>query len=616
MVLVAGIALLASRVTQASPLLDYTGYTRVGTPVLSEQIPLQQPASAEKNAVGVTIYFTVLERRDGRAGSNDVFGTGIPNFDRYFIADRDGEDAGRLDVNARYLYLYQIANDSGRRANVLSATVRLLVPPQYITSWGYFAGERRENKEQLFQGVGFASPARNAADDGGIVPASTAFPALFGKSPRYSSPAPAVVTRNPFRFATIGLNQPAILPASQLRGEDRGRPPQRVILVRNVDFSLTAEMDDEQIPRDNNELTATEELDLRRVRAASATRRQGWGIRAVFHDLPVGLRERSPLFGFTSNLPPTMSGVVVRSENIAGIAPAAGVNPGGINPASAVGPNRGTERLPTPKPATLIVGPDGKTRIGTVGLDNKAIGPDGQEIGTIAPNGQVIGPDGKSIGQVAPVGQPVAPNAGGIAPAAGDGKGVGPASAPGDVPGPAGDIVPAAGTVPTPTPAALESGAATAGSTSAGGAPGIFGGLGGQPGGAGVLPPVTPPAATFAPRGLNGGGGLGGGLGGGQGEGQAQEPITGQDQTSGINNVNNINIDVRQQQQQQQKQKQQQNQQQNQNQQQSGGNGVEPIPAPAAWLLGVLGLPILFLVGNSKKARRAEAAIADQKTAP
>src|SRR5207302_1740171 len=45
-----------------------------------------------------------------------------------------------LDKTARYLYLYQTFNDRHTDQSVRRTTIRLLVPPDRITSWGYFEG--------------------------------------------------------------------------------------------------------------------------------------------------------------------------------------------------------------------------------------------------------------------------------------------------------------------------------------------------------------------------------------------------------------------------------------------------------------------------------------------
>lgn len=162
------------------------------------------------------------------------------------------------------------------------------------------------------------------------------------------------------------------------------------------------------------------------------------------------------------------------------------------------------------------------------------------------------------------------------------GKGIRPvAEAPADGEG----IVPAVapGTVPTPTPPA-----ASVGTDVAPGGLGL-GNMGGQPGlgGGGAVGGGPGVGAIGGARPSGGGGGVSG-FGGGQGGG---EGTTSQEQKPG-NNPINFNATLINQQQQKQQQQQQQHQSQNNC---CHGNG-NVIPAPGAFLLGLLGLPALLLV--------------------
>jgi hypothetical protein len=116
-----------------------------------------------------TVYFTVLERadrlrdrdrdrdRDLEVPEGDTWGTGSAGFDSRFVPGRnfDGGVSPRLDRRARYIYLYQLVNDPGldpqeirqvadfqvvRGEPVSSFALKLLVDPRYITSWGHFQG--------------------------------------------------------------------------------------------------------------------------------------------------------------------------------------------------------------------------------------------------------------------------------------------------------------------------------------------------------------------------------------------------------------------------------------------------------------------------------------------
>src|SRR5262249_5964429 len=95
------------------------------------------------------------------AADGDTWGTGMANFDESFVEGKSFNNtfSPALDTKARYLYLYQSVNDRGldpgkrgpKQAAIAPAlgkelnvqdvamtSVRLLVDPRYITSWGYF----------------------------------------------------------------------------------------------------------------------------------------------------------------------------------------------------------------------------------------------------------------------------------------------------------------------------------------------------------------------------------------------------------------------------------------------------------------------------------------------
>ena len=41
-------------------------------------------------------------------------------------------------MKARYLYLYQVDNDRGSKSPIQTVTIRLIIDPSLITSWGFF----------------------------------------------------------------------------------------------------------------------------------------------------------------------------------------------------------------------------------------------------------------------------------------------------------------------------------------------------------------------------------------------------------------------------------------------------------------------------------------------
>src|SRR5262249_40292628 len=144
---------------QAGPLPDFTGYTRIGYPPSGTKIddPIVKKNLEKlkmKDAIGVTVYFMVLDAKGGgRKGvEGDAWGTGIKDFDKRFYGGKDNGRPG-LDTKARYLYLYQVVNDSGRPMAIKHCSVRLIVDPRLITSWGYFANRTDEKDKQ--EGLGF-----------------------------------------------------------------------------------------------------------------------------------------------------------------------------------------------------------------------------------------------------------------------------------------------------------------------------------------------------------------------------------------------------------------------------------------------------------------------------
>src|SRR5262249_37304023 len=149
----------------------------------------------EKKGLGGTIYFSVLDRREGTKG--DAWGTGIRDFDTWFVAGLDSPNR-TLDTSARYLYLYQIVNDSKRDGVVQDMTIRLLVDPASITSWGHFA----EKKDKVLRGVGFTAVFHKEKEDV-ILPVSMEYQAVSDK--QYLSPAPHHLADKLFGFATIPL---------------------------------------------------------------------------------------------------------------------------------------------------------------------------------------------------------------------------------------------------------------------------------------------------------------------------------------------------------------------------------------------------------------------------
>jgi hypothetical protein len=165
----------------AAPLrtLIRSGYTRPGNPSDDADDGTIKPAAwqeAKGRVLGGTVYFAVYDRFGGRdrpeeadgaapaAQRGDTWRTGLADVDDRFVPGQSRTQSGgspRLDVRARYLYLYQIVNDRGtmlpgekgivvaalaaaeqvvKAQDLASFTVKLSPDPMAITSWGHFRG--------------------------------------------------------------------------------------------------------------------------------------------------------------------------------------------------------------------------------------------------------------------------------------------------------------------------------------------------------------------------------------------------------------------------------------------------------------------------------------------
>ncbi|MGL4551119.1 MAG: hypothetical protein ACRC33_08025, partial [Gemmataceae bacterium] len=210
--LLAALAGAATRqAAHAGPLPEFTGYSRIGYPPdgVNKDDPAVGEALKSARPLGVTIYYMVLDQQaEGTRGTeNDRWGTGVPNFDKSFVSGLNN-DRGALDPDARYLYLYQVVNDSGRESAVKTVSIRLVVEPRLITSWGHFVERKKTEKgESAVRGVGFAVPSVAKDMKGASVfrTVSTAFPGVSDR--RFMSPAPAVKAPRVYGFGPIAMGE-------------------------------------------------------------------------------------------------------------------------------------------------------------------------------------------------------------------------------------------------------------------------------------------------------------------------------------------------------------------------------------------------------------------------
>src|SRR5438105_2094745 len=153
------------------------GFTRPGNPP-DERLPngkiryvAWDPAANREDVIGGTIFWMVLENT---GSESDPWGTGITKFTESFREGKDFQNrfSPALDSNAKYLYVYQVVNDRGLQplpirpaANaelpvspIARTSLRLLVQPREITSWGYFKdlGFAAEVPDRKFDGTNAA----------------------------------------------------------------------------------------------------------------------------------------------------------------------------------------------------------------------------------------------------------------------------------------------------------------------------------------------------------------------------------------------------------------------------------------------------------------------------
>lgn len=159
------------------------GYTRPGSPAdklgkNGEIIQVALQPDLEGPVIGATVYFAVF-----RNTGDDTFAKEVGEYFSLFVEGRSFENtfSPEFDRKAKYLYVYQIVNDRGLlplkdsvlpavdgdllTANISSFALRLIVDPRYITSWGHFrelsfAGNFEDRKVSKDGIVGAAEDTR------------------------------------------------------------------------------------------------------------------------------------------------------------------------------------------------------------------------------------------------------------------------------------------------------------------------------------------------------------------------------------------------------------------------------------------------------------------------
>ncbi len=236
LVVALGVSSLTVPSAQADPLPDMMGYTRPGKdgslPPPKEQGPIV--GGVVESGAGVTVYYAVYDRFHGTV--MDPWNTGLKNLTETFVP---GKGAGPavvsrgLDTEARYLYVYQIVNDSKRQAQVREANFRLLVEPEFITSWGHFA-QLRGIAEEPALGVGFMVPFGNA----GLRPLSVLHASVTDAI--YRPLAPAFRAPQAYQLGLSPLGGTNRAGGELLVIEDVARIPEAVLLLPSMPFAPLA----------------------------------------------------------------------------------------------------------------------------------------------------------------------------------------------------------------------------------------------------------------------------------------------------------------------------------------------------------------------------------------
>ncbi len=232
----------AQPTARAEGLQRFTGYANPGTPsdkILASGV-IESAADAPK-AFGGSIYYMVLDRGEGRG--DDTWGTGVKNFDTLFQPGLDDalKPSPGLDKKARYLYLYQVVNDRGSKSPIHEATIRLIIDPALITSWGYYSSAKKEkDKAPAGTGVGFAQEL-GADVKVPVAPVSTEHPVGPVKRP-FVENAPHVSAPKPYEMSQIKVGNAPKAIADDPEGEDTGRSPVTVVLLKNADFQGAPEI--------------------------------------------------------------------------------------------------------------------------------------------------------------------------------------------------------------------------------------------------------------------------------------------------------------------------------------------------------------------------------------
>jgi hypothetical protein len=578
---------------------------------------------------GGTVYFAVYKRTTA-IGGGDTWGVGRSDFDGLFVPGESyrATFSPRLDTDAEYLYLYEVVNDRGFHdlklpqnkaiketpvavlggeertpitREVASFSLFLRTDPRLITSWGFFEDSgfvikvpnELEHKQVALNDPNATPPTMNMAVSSNISILETLYPS---RDKVYRSWIPPVSVD--FSKTSFGIGKDTTnISANPIKavGNDRAGS---IRFVANKTLEKTQATgairpDYTQImyfDGSNPVNGATiDGITLGPAEVARAVFKVDWLTKTIVEG------QQSVVFGFTSNVEPVRAPVRIKDlattiNNSSEAQERVFLGPTQIQSlarnavanSTAVAPATGTAVANAPSTAAAIA---------LVGLSGDA---DAAAVAVAEGLGQGIIPAGIGALARANVGNGIAlanniatPNVGGVGEAVAGGAGV-------------------VGFPPTSTSTTGTSGSGVGGGMGASiGALGtarmpMFGGAGGSGGGSGSG--SNQGSAGSTTTGTTGSTGSGQGSGAGTGSGSGTGTVT---------NTNNINFTISQANQQTQSQFQFQSQQQSQNQNQNqnqrhghhGHHNGNVVPAPASLLLGLLGIPGLYVAYRRRRGK-------------
>lgn len=324
--LVGLVALLAALPARADVLKEFTGYTRPGVPsgrVVTEKGMVRlvvDQGDVTSPLLGGTVHFMVIDLRDRQ--DDELWLGAVRDMVKAFKPGEDG--AGRsspdYDGGARYLYLYQTVNDMPATETGVRSSSVFLIDPALVTSWGHFVGS------------GFS--LEEVEHEKRVVRPVSSTHVVDRERWEYRNPDgehPSAQLR--------GIDKYASIDRSGIRvgtGDDPVRSPDTVVLVAGVAafersslmwapagtyhaYPVVAPV--EVLPRPALMAPAADVPGALAVdRANRSYLRTSWLNANVLRP-----RERSALYGFTSNHPPIYDDVQLRGVKMTGVKPAADV---------------------------------------------------------------------------------------------------------------------------------------------------------------------------------------------------------------------------------------------------------------------------------------------------